>query len=81
MEAKLEDMNGDFLYCIWFNQLFIAKALKPGTIVTVTGNSSVKNGKVSIVSGSNMDQIQDVVTGLPASDHDHGTFVLCWSND
>lgn len=38
------------------------------------------NGKVSIVSGSNMDQIQDVVTGLPASDHDHGEF-LSWSND
>jgi hypothetical protein len=38
------------------------------------------NGKVSIVSGSNLDQIQDVVTGLPASDHDHGAF-LCLSND
>jgi len=33
------------------------------------------NGKVSIVSGSNLDEIKDVVTGLPASDHDHGESV------
>ena len=38
------------------------------------------NGKVSIVSGSNMDEIHDVVTGLPASDHDHGA-LLCLSKD
>jgi Malectin domain/IPT/TIG domain len=29
------------------------------------------NGKVSMVSGANLDKVTDVVTGLPVSDHDH----------
>ena len=30
------------------------------------------NGKVSAVSGKNLDQLEHKVTGLPVSDHDHG---------
>ena len=30
------------------------------------------NGKVSVVSGANLDLLTDLVTGLPVSDHDHG---------
>jgi glucose/arabinose dehydrogenase/uncharacterized protein involved in tolerance to divalent cations len=30
------------------------------------------NGKVSAVSGANLDTVKHVVTGLPVSDHDHG---------
>lgn len=29
------------------------------------------NGKMSVVSGANLDTIEDIVTGLPVSDHDH----------
>jgi glucose/arabinose dehydrogenase len=29
------------------------------------------NGKVSRISGSNLDAMEDVITGLPVSDHDH----------
>jgi hypothetical protein len=29
------------------------------------------NGKVSMVSGANLDQVTDIVVGLPVSDHDH----------
>lgn len=32
------------------------------------------NGKVSIVSGANLDAITDLITGLPVSDHDHGSY-------
>jgi len=35
------------------------------------------NGKVSKVSGANLDEVVDIVTGLPVSDHDHGAFVMC----
>lgn len=35
------------------------------------------NGKVSKVSGANLDEVVDIVTGLPVSDHDHGAFVTC----
>jgi len=31
------------------------------------------NGKVSKVSGANLDVVVDIVTGLPVADHDHGT--------
>lgn len=33
------------------------------------------NGKVSVVSGANLDSITDLITGLPVSDHDHGPCV------
>jgi hypothetical protein len=32
------------------------------------------NGNVKKISGANLDVITDIVTGLPVSDHDHGTF-------
>ena len=32
------------------------------------------NGKISRVSGANLDIIEDVITGLPVCDNDHGTF-------
>ena len=32
------------------------------------------NGKVDNVSGANLDLVVDIFTGLPVSDHDHGTF-------
>jgi hypothetical protein len=40
------------------------------------------NGKVSAISGENLSIVEDVVTGLPVSDHDHGKLlylphVLC----
>jgi len=37
------------------------------------------NGKVSIVSGANLDSITDLITGLPVSDHDHGEPKACSS--
>jgi glucose/arabinose dehydrogenase len=30
------------------------------------------NGKVSVARGSNLEIVEDIVTGLPVSDHDHG---------
>lgn len=30
------------------------------------------NGKIQRVRGANLDQVEDVVTGLPVADHDHG---------
>jgi hypothetical protein len=30
------------------------------------------NGKISRISGANLDSIEDIVTGLPVCDHDHG---------
>lgn len=30
------------------------------------------NGKVSRASGQEMDEVEDIITGLPVSDHDHG---------
>jgi len=39
---------------------------------SASSSGGAVNGKVSVVSGSNMDQILDVITGLPAADHDHG---------
>lgn len=38
---------------------------------SVSSSGLAINGKVSVVSGANLDQIDDVVAGLPASDHDH----------
>ena len=29
------------------------------------------NGKISVVSGTNLDSMVDIVRGLPVSDHDH----------
>jgi hypothetical protein len=34
------------------------------------------NGKISRISGANLDVVTDIVTGLPVCDNDHGTFVL-----
>jgi PKD repeat protein len=34
------------------------------------------NGKIHKVSGANLDIVEDVITGLPVSDHDHGTCML-----
>ena len=34
------------------------------------------NGKISRLSGANLDVLTDVVTGLPVSDHDHGECVV-----
>jgi hypothetical protein len=34
------------------------------------------NGKISRLSGANLDVLTDVVTGLPVSDHDHGECVM-----
>jgi hypothetical protein len=34
------------------------------------------NGKISRVTGANLDVIEDVVTGLPVCDLDHGKFIL-----
>ena len=30
------------------------------------------NGKIHAVTGSNLDVVTDIITGLPVSDHDHG---------
>ena len=32
------------------------------------------NGKVSKASGANLDQVVDIIVGLPVSDHDHGAY-------
>ena len=40
-----------------------------------SGNSI--NGNVKKVSGANLDVVVDIVTGLPVSDHDHGTTTMC----
>lgn len=34
------------------------------------------NGKVSKVCGANLDNLVDIVTGLPVSDHDHGVLLF-----
>ena len=34
------------------------------------------NGKVHRVTGANMDVVEDIITGLPVSDSDHGTVLL-----
>jgi len=34
------------------------------------------NGKISVASGANLDNIVDIITGLPISDHDHGINAL-----
>lgn len=39
------------------------------------------NGKVSAVSGPNLDQFRHVVTGLPVSDHDHGVNGLVFGDN
>jgi len=36
------------------------------------------NGKIQRASGANLDIIEDILTGLPVSDHDHGAFIFCW---
>ena len=43
-----------------------------GDTASSSGNSI--NGKIKKISGANLDVIVDIVTGLPVSDHDHGTF-------
>ena len=35
------------------------------------------NGKVVRVSGANLDVVEDIITGLPVQDGDHGKLVLC----
>jgi hypothetical protein len=35
------------------------------------------NGKISRVRGANLDLIEDIITGLPVCDHDHGNQYLC----
>jgi hypothetical protein len=42
-----------------------------GEIKSSSGTSI--NGKVSKVTGANLDVVTDVITGLPVSDLDHGT--------
>ena len=39
------------------------------------------NGKVSLVSGANLDSIRDIITGLPVSDHDHAVNGLEFGDD
>lgn len=34
------------------------------------------NGKIQKASGANLDEITDIITGLPVSDHDHGVLIL-----
>jgi hypothetical protein len=36
------------------------------------------NGKIQKASGANLDTIEDIITGLPVSDHDHGTCVFMY---
>jgi Glucose / Sorbosone dehydrogenase/IPT/TIG domain len=38
---------------------------------TSTSGQSI-NGKISVARGSNLDIVEDIITGLPVSDHDHG---------
>lgn len=52
VEAVLEDVNGDKLTCIWFNQLFIAKTLKQGSIITVTGTYTKKKSTPTMINPS-----------------------------
>jgi hypothetical protein len=45
-----------------------------GEILSSSGTSI--NGKISRISGANLDVVTDIVTGLPVCDGDHGTFEL-----
>jgi hypothetical protein len=36
------------------------------------------NGKISKATGAELDEVTDVVTGLPVSDHDHGVSSFAW---
>jgi IPT/TIG domain len=43
-----------------------------GEVLSSSGKSI--NGKICRISGANLDVVTDVITGLPVSDLDHGTF-------
>lgn len=45
-----------------------------GESESTSGNAI--NGKIHKVSGANLDLKEDIITGLPVSDHDHGTLVF-----
>jgi len=50
-----------------------------GGIANSSGNSI--NADVRKVTGPNLETVTPVITGLPVSDHDHGTSALEWGNN
>jgi IPT/TIG domain len=63
-----------------------AGALNPPVYITsselfhgevVSSSGKAINGKICRISGANLDVVTDVITGLPVSDLDHGTFDAC----
>jgi len=49
---------------------------KPFHGESLSSSGGAINGKISKISGANLDSIVDIVTGLPVSDHDHGELRL-----
>jgi hypothetical protein len=43
---------------------------------TKSSSGAAVNGKVHRITGANMDIVEDVITGLPVSDSDHGTTIM-----
>jgi hypothetical protein len=39
------------------------------------------NGMIHKVSGANLDIVENIIVGLPVSDHDHGTYYICYAID
>ena len=48
-EATLEDISGERLHIIWFNQPYMARYLQVGDVVIATGTISTRNGTRSMV--------------------------------
>ncbi|PCI19065.1 ATP-dependent DNA helicase RecG [Candidatus Wolfebacteria bacterium] len=66
-EATLEDLQGDTIKIIWFNQAYIAKMVKDGDFVKLTGKITKGNKQDSIyLSNPELEQLPD----LPIDTHD-----------
>jgi ATP-dependent DNA helicase RecG len=64
-QATLEDINGDKIKIIWFNQAFIAKTLSEGQAVKLSGKISAGTSGVSMVNP----EFEKIKT-LPIDTHD-----------
>ena len=68
MELNTELPSVYIAHCMHFHQ----------GVASSSGKSI--NGRISRIFGSNLDQIEDIITGLPTSDHDHGINAIEFGN-
>lgn len=64
-QATLEDINGDQMKIIWFNQAFIAKTLVDGQAVKLSGKVSLGNNGISMINPE-----FEKMKSLPIDTHD-----------